>query len=113
MFPVHDQLQSGNQVTPGNALQTNRCFGHHVDTTTGSKDRWFDRRIRLRNVIEGKNQRPQCSWEPAFILVISENWVVDIFFMVDIRHSKAHDYPMVDATMPFSCSNNLLVQNHH
>lgn len=70
MFLIHDQLQSGNQVTPGNALQTNRCFGHHVDTTTGLKHHWFDRRIGLRTVIEATNQHPQCSWEPALILVI-------------------------------------------
>jgi hypothetical protein len=51
-------------------------------------------------VIEATNQHPQCSWEPALILVIRENWIVDISFMVDIKHSKAHDCPMVDATMP-------------
>lgn len=113
MFLIHDQLQSGNQVTPGNALPTNRCFGHHVDTTTGLKHHWFDRRIGLHTVIEATNQHPQCSWEPALILVIRENWIVDISFMVDIKHLKALDCPMVDATIPFFCSNNLLVQHHY
>jgi hypothetical protein len=77
MFLIHGQLQSGDQVTPGNALPTNRCSGHHVDTTTGLKHHWFDRRVGLRTVMEAKNQHPQCSREPALILVIRENWIVD------------------------------------
>jgi hypothetical protein len=98
MFLIYDQLQSGNQVTPGNALQTNRCFGHHVDTTIGLKHRWFDRRIGLCTGIEATNQHPQCSWEPALILVICENWIVGISFMVAIRQLKADDCLMVDVT---------------
>ncbi|CAG8944716.1 unnamed protein product [Penicillium salamii] len=111
MFLIRDQLQSGNQVTPGNALPTNRCFGHHVDTTTGLKHHSFDRLIGLCTVVEATNQHLQCSWELALILVICENWIVDISLTVD-THLKAHDCPMVDATMPF-CSNNLLVQHHY
>jgi hypothetical protein len=43
------------------------------------------------------------------MLAIRENWIVDISFMVDIKHLKAYDCPIVDATMPFFYSDNLLV----
>lgn len=67
----------------------------------------------LRTVIEAKNQHPQSSWEPALISVTSEILIVDIYFMVNIEHLKAHDYPMVDASMPFICSSKSPVQHHH
>lgn len=113
MFQIHDQLKSGNQFTPGDALPTNWCFGHYVDTTTGLRHHWFNPRIGLHAVIESTNQNPQTSWEPALILVIRENWMMDISFVVDIKLLKAHDRPMVDATMSFFYPNNLQVEHHY
>lgn len=56
-------------------------LGMRFKSIGGSGNTWIrqpNQNIVDSTVIETKYQHPQSSWEPALILVTSENWIVDI-----------------------------------
>jgi hypothetical protein len=70
-----------------------RGYGNWIETSSIRSSHWSVYREC------GKHQHPQFSWGPVLIVVTRENFLVDVSFIVGIKHSKARDSPMADAIM--------------